>query len=166
MRTRQIIGLMMGLCLALACASKSGRFDTGAHYDTTADYSGYDTFAFKPMRAKAAGSQNGKRLRDAIQRDLVSMGYREVPEADADFLVSYDLGVYAKAKVSGRNTFSGNEGRITVTLSDARSGATLWYGWAEAQVRPGQEDADKVIGQAVDELFGRFLRNEDGRSSG
>lgn len=134
----------------MGCSS-SGRYKTSANVDTEYEFSKVDSFALKPLRAKAAGSPGGHVLASALRDGLTARGYTEVPADEADVFISYDLGRYAPAKLSGSSSFAITEGTLTVRVIDPPTGRTVWYGWVETRMR--SDDDDAVIGQAVDALF-------------
>lgn len=135
--------------VSFGCASS--RYKTHAHVDTEYDFSKVDSYALQPIRAKAAESAGGKQLADALRDSLKSRGYEEVAAEQADVLISYDLGRYAPAKLSGANSFAITEGTLTVRVIDPPTGRTVWYGWVETRMRT--DDDDSVIGEAVEALF-------------
>ena len=147
------IGVAGLLCVAvvgvLGCASN--RYKTAVNVDTEYDFSKVDSYALKPQREKAAGSAGGQRVAAALRKGLEERGYREVAEDEADVLVSYDLGRFAPAKLSGSNSFAITEGTLTVSVLDPPSGRVVWYGWVETRLRPNDDDA--VIDEAVGALF-------------
>jgi hypothetical protein len=147
--------VLAALCLTLLLVGTgcSGtRYRTGARFDTTYDFSTVKTFAFAPQREKVATSASGEILKQAIREQLVSRGYEEIDSGKADVLISYDVGVYAKASLSGSNSFPRREGGLTVQVLDAESGRSVWYGWSETVVREG-DDREVVIGAATAALF-------------
>jgi hypothetical protein len=149
-RTVLLLLSLSTLVLWSGCARE--RFKTDAHFDTTYDFSTVDTFAFDPRREKVAASEGGRILEQAIRGQLVERGYAEAPKASADVLISYDVGVYARAKLSGSNTFPQSQGGLNVQVFDRASGRSVWYGWSEAIVREG-EDREAIIDAATAALF-------------
>lgn len=155
MTGRQIASRVTGVALVVvlvAAGCASDRYRTQAHFDTEYDFTGIRTFAFHGQRAKIAESEYGQILESALRRGVTERGYTEVPVADADVLVSYDLGRYAPAKLSGANSFAITEGTISVSVIDPASGRTVWYGWVESRLRP-HDEATVVIPAAVDALL-------------
>ena len=127
-------------------------YSTGAHVDTEYDFSQVNTYALDPIREKTAHSENGKRLAAAIRAELDERGYREVQLGEAPVRISYDVGRYAPARLSGANSFAGGRGGITITVLDSATGQTVWYGWSDTLLREGGS-AETAIPEAVDALF-------------
>ncbi len=141
-------GLVAAL-VAGGCASS--RYKTQANVDTEYDFAKVDSFVLQPIRQKAAVSAGGQRLQEALRDGLTARGYAEAPADQADVIISYDLGRYAPAKLSGANSFAITEGTLTVRVIDPQSGRTVWYGWVETRLRT--DDDQEIIREAVDALF-------------
>jgi len=137
--------------VVLGCAST--RYKTGARVDRSYDFSRIDTYAFGMLRPKTQESENGQILQRLLKERLDARGYKEVPEGEANVLVSYDLGSYSAARVSGANTFSGRqEGGLTIRVIDPGTRETIWYGWVETVIH-SRDDVEVVVGAALDALF-------------
>lgn len=145
-----LIILLLGAALLVSCAPK--QFRTGANIDRTYDFSQAKTYAFVVTREKVAGSAGGRRLQQAIREELTARGYQEVPADSAAVHISYDLGIYAAAKLYREADQPDGEGGMSIWVKDRKTGNTVWYGWAERVVKPGQ-DPDIVIRSAVRSLF-------------
>jgi len=146
------VGIAVVVVLVAASGCAGSRYRTSAHFDTEYEFSRVHTFAFHPPRPKTKSSEYGQILEQALRDHLVARGYEERTFPEADVMITYDLGRYAPAKLSGANSFAITEGTISVSVIDRPSQRTVWYGWVESRLRPG-DDAAKVINGAVDALF-------------
>jgi len=134
----------------IGCASK--RFSTGAHFDTSYDFAAVESFAFDVARPAVKASANGQILEEALRKALVDRGFVEKPRQDADVLISYDLGAYAAASLSGRSSLARRDGGITVWVYDHKTGDQIWYGWSERPLSP-EDQPEPVINDAVQAIF-------------
>ena len=134
----------------IGCATK--RFSNGAHFDTSYDFASIDSFAFDVARAQVKESANGQILEQALRKALVDRGFVEKTKTDADVLLSYDLGAYAAAAVSGRSSMAKRDGGITVWVYDRKTGDQIWYGWSERPLS-ADDQPEPTINAAVDAIF-------------
>jgi hypothetical protein len=157
MKTRQsnaalLFALVLGVSVAMLIGCAPKRFSTGAHFDTTYDFDAVESFAFDVARPAVKESANGQILEEALRRSLVERGFVEKSKADADVLLSYDLGAYAAAAVSGRSSMAKRDGGITVWVYDRKSGNQIWYGWSERPLS-AEDQPEPTINAAVDAIF-------------
>jgi hypothetical protein len=143
----------------------TSRFETSANFDTEYDFPSVETFAFHGQREKAAQSGNGQILEMSVREELIARGYREVAVDQADVFIHYDYGRYAPAKLSGSNSFAINRATLTVSVIDPGTMRTVWYGWVETNMRPG-DDGEVVIAEAVDALFREHITKAKGNPGG
>jgi hypothetical protein len=155
-----LLALAIGVSFLVQIGCASNRFSTGAHFDTSYDFAAVHSFAFDVARAKMKASANGQILEEALRKALVGRGFVEKTKADADVLLSYDLGAYAAAAVSGRSSMAKRDGGITVWVYDRKTGDQIWYGWSERPLSP-EDQPEPVINDAVDAIFqGRMPQNQ------
>lgn len=153
--------LRISLCVlivsmfATGCATE--RFKTDARVDTTYDFEGVKSFAFDVKREKVASSDNGKIIETALREGLVARGFEEVDKGEADVLISFDIGVFARGGMSGALQRTRQHGDITIWVYDASSGENIWYGWAETALRPGDQP-EPTIRAAVEAIFGERVK--------
>jgi len=155
-----LFALVIGVAFLaqIGCAPK--RFSTGAHADTTYDFAAVDSFAFDVARPQVKASANGQILEEALRKALIDRGFEEKTKADADVLISYDVGAYTAAALSGANTMVKRDGGITVWVYDRKTGNQIWYGWSERPLS-GADQPEPVINDAVDAIFqNRMPRNQ------
>ena len=88
----------------------------------------------------------------ALRQALVDRGFAEKPKAEADVLISYDVGAYAAARVSGQSSIAKRDGGITVWVYDRKTGNQVWYGWSERPLSPTDEP-EPTINDAVQAIF-------------
>jgi hypothetical protein len=157
-----LFALFSASLIAAGCAPT--RFNTDAHFDTTYDFTSVQTYAFDPRREKVATSKSGQLMQEAIRKQLTSRGYGEVSKSRADVLISYDVGVYASAQLSGRANLGKVEGGVSIWIYDSKTGENVWYGWAE-RIISDQDTAEGAINDAVTAIFKDQLPNAH-RSSG
>ncbi len=154
--TRHGARFLSALCLCGALfalpACSGPTYSTGANVDAEYDFSQVNTYAFTPQRERSAHSENGERLASAIRAELTERGYEEVARDSAQVWISYDIGRYTPARLSGSNSFSPAEGGITVTVLDPATGRSIWYGWSQTILRK-DTDAATAIPAAVAALF-------------
>ncbi len=151
-RPRRLFVLLIALVglVSLHCATKP--FATGANADAEYDFASVKTFAFAMVPPRPLASANGKILRAAIQEALTQRGFKEVPEAEADIWVAYDVGIFTASSVSWGKQGGPGQGRIVVRAIDPKEKREVWYGWAEANLR-SQPDPERRIRAAVEVLF-------------
>lgn len=82
----------LGLALALACAPYTVRYD----YDARASYTSLKTYdwyaASKRAKEKAQGVEDpimDRRVKRAVEQQLLSKGFRQEATGEPDFLVTY-----------------------------------------------------------------------------
>lgn len=155
-----LCALGMSACLLATVGCAPTRFKTGAHFDTTYDFAAVESFAFDVARPQVKESANGQILEEALRKGLVERGFLEKTKADADILISYDLGAYAAAKLSGRGTLTKRNGGINVWVYDRKTGQQIWYGWSERPLSP-EDQPEPAINEAVQAIFeNRMPRNQ------
>ena len=146
------LALVIGASLVVQIGCAFQRFSTDAHFDTSYDFPAVESFAFDVARPKVKESANGKLLEEALRRRLVDRGFVEKTKQDADVLISYDLGVYARAAVSGRSTLAKRDGGINVWVYDRKTGHQVWYGWSERALS-ADDEPEPFINEAVQAIF-------------
>ena len=155
-----LFALVISVSLLVQVGCAPTRFSTGAHADTTYDFAAVDSFAFDVARPQVKASANGQILEEALRKALVDRGFVEKTKADADVLISYDVGAYTAAALSGANTMVKRDGGITVWVYDRKTGNQVWYGWSERPLS-GADQPEPVINDAVDAIFqNRMPRNQ------
>ena len=158
MTRRMMAHALLASTLLIVASGCAGRFESDVHVDTTYDFSRVQSFAFVPARTDMAPPKHSEILEAAIRKELVSRGYKEVAEAEASVLISYELGVHASARLSGDNSFALEQGGITVRVMDPATRRTVWYGWSQKTLT--SEDSPEVaIPEAVTALFSERIQD-------
>jgi hypothetical protein len=157
-------------------------------YDPSVDLGGLASFAWldPPLREKPGEGEPAdpfvhntlldKRVRDAVERELVARGYRPAGDEPPDFLVRYHVVARQKTRERpvvvgggfgyGRYPFgygssvaygseSYEEGTLILDVIDPASESIAWRGWAAARARDGYFDAERVD-RYVQAILARF----------
>lgn len=149
-----------GVTLLALLAGCAAAIETGSHFDETAAFGGYETFAWIAERpyvggdpALRPGPDVEAKIQSEIARQLRRLGYGYVDDrSEADFVVAFTIGSrerlrtdsyppdfrgYLSWHVPGsfyvvRDTaiHSYTESTLSVDLFDIRSGKPVWHGWA------------------------------------
>ncbi len=182
MKSMQLATACLGLILLSACTRAQIRYD----YDARANYASFKTFdwlaAPKRAKAKAGNIENpimDRRVKGAIERELMAKGFKSEAAADPDFLVTYypiykdrayrtttqvgmswgyrpRLGVRSGATVSQVHSYK--EGTIVVEIVDFKTNQLIWHGAAVGALTGLEtpEDAEVVVTREVGRLLEGF----------
>jgi len=160
--TLALIGAMLG-CGAPSpesrVASASG---TGA---PQAKFSDYRTFSFAPANPPAGdyvvtqrSLEVQERLAPLVKASLEKRGYAQA-SSGADLLIKISAGT---GEVPGDKTQRGNpeepapSGFIGIDAYDGRSGATVWHGSGQAELKPEQPIDDALLASGVERILMDF----------
>lgn len=140
-------------------ASASG---TGA---PQAKFSDYRTFSFAPANPPVGGYEVTQRslevqerLAPLVKASLEKRGYALAPSG-ADLLIKISAGT---GELSGDKTQRGNpegptpSGFIGIDAYDGRSGATVWHGSGQAELKPEQPVDDALLASGVERILMDF----------
>lgn len=153
-------------------------------YDPEADFAALKTWAWLPRKARTTGDPRldsslvHKRIREAVEAQLVERGYRKVASARADFLVAYHTAVERKIDVdtiyrgygyhpdawgwgAGHQqtmVYEYDQGTLLLDVLDPKAHRLLWRGSASAVVseQSTPEKRTKLVNEAVAKLLDRF----------
>lgn len=165
------LGLLIvsGIC---GCASMSVSID----YDQDVDFTEYKTFDWikqkpkVPPRRAFDAALFEKRLRSAVEDELMARGYERVNEGKPDLLVAYHIGAKNKVDVNTygyrygpRGRWVGRhvevhrykEGTLIVDLVDGGMKQLVWRGTAVGAVYHPKDMEARLL-EAVTELFEKF----------
>ena len=166
-----MVGLAVGLALApVSAPAQSIQTD----YDRSFDFSRLKTYDFaeqtrRPNDPLAANSMNDRRVRAALDSQLVAHGYTRDTSGKPDFLVAYHAGTRNQVDVRewgygpGRwrdrriDVTRSTEGTLLVDVVDAASKQLVWRGTATGTIEP--KDADKKVKKAVAKLMEQFAKD-------
>lgn len=157
------------LLLSLLFVNTAVAADVKSDYDSSFDLSKLQSFRFSdpgrrnPKDVLATDELAAKRLRSAIQDNLVALGIPEQAGA-ADFEVSYFATLRNQAQVttSGRPRWGMGsvwvnqyvEGTAIVEFRDSRSGELVWRGFVTGTVDP--EKSEEKINKGIKKLIEQF----------
>jgi hypothetical protein len=140
-------------------ASASG---TGA---PSAAFADYRTFSFAPANAPAGGYEVSQRSLEVQQRlaplvkaSLEKRGYSQATSG-GDLLIKISAGA---GEVPGDKTQRGNpdeptpSGFIGIDAYDGQSGATVWHGSGQAEVKPEEPIDDALLASGVERILMDF----------
>lgn len=177
--------LRLSMPLVLLALAACSPYSVKTDYDHSANYSSYKTFdwyaASKRAKAQARGTENpimDRRVRAAVERELVAKGFRLETAAEPDFLVTY-YPIYRDHKVrtttsmgtgyrrwgygtgvrfATRDVRHYKEGTIVVEIVDGRTNELVWQAAAEGALTglEHSEEAEVQVTRAVKDLLDRF----------
>jgi hypothetical protein len=169
---------LLPLILLVGCAGYNVTYD----YDVTASFSRYKTFDYYTSKKGTGGTTSlmDKRVRAAVERELLARGFAMETQGDPDFLVTYypivrDQKVRTTTHVGwgwgwGFRPFYGRvgtsrsqvrhykEGSIVIEIVDFKSNQMVWQGVAAGALTglENPEDANEVVTRAVHDILARF----------
>lgn len=130
-----------------------------------AHFASYRTFSFAPANPPAAGYEVTprslevqQRLASLVKASLEKRGYAQA-STDADLLIKISAGSGA---LEGDKTQRGTpdeptpSGFIGIDAYDGRSGATVWHGSGQAELRPEQPVDDALLASGVEKILMSF----------
>jgi hypothetical protein len=175
--------LLLSMCLFGIASCTTLR--AGSDYYTEADFTAYRSFAWvadSPLiRSQSDRVQisqlNIRRIREAIERDLIAKGFNLVLDrAAADFGVSFTVGARDQIRVDdypvfyrGRwrwgppyywpnvDVYMYTEGTLAIDIFDNATRQPVWHGWARKQVVGADiTNPDRAIDAAVAAILDDF----------
>ena len=162
------------ILFTLVAASAAARMKIESRYDQTYFIQNWKSFDFKkqfrsPTDALAKDKESEGRIREALEKELVTRGLKRKTGGDIDFLIAFTAGVGQKLDSrslsygvpgSWRHDFwsdSVPQATLLVDFVDARANQVVWRGTAKAVIIPGE--GKRKIGPAVDKLIDRFMKD-------
>jgi hypothetical protein len=166
---RSLAGILTGLLAAAligGCATP-----VRSEYDQRANFDRFRSFAWvAPERDKVAdpvldSQLLDRRMRSAVQSELIARGYDLVSPDEADFLVTYhtstreriqpgttrvSIGYHRGSPFWWGGTFadtgarSYREGTIIIDIIDRAEGTLVWRGWSASEVRQDRYTDDRL----------------------
>jgi hypothetical protein len=132
------------LCLAAVglltgCSSVS----TTRDFDESFNFSALKTFAWQHAEQPLTGNPkidndlNDKRIRAAVEQDLIAKGFVKVDKADADFWVAYFMNFQQRIDGSGST--------ISFGLGTGSGGRAGGVGWSSGSTISDYEEAQLMI---------------------
>jgi hypothetical protein len=183
-KTLWIVAALAALLMQGCATGAQVRVD----FDPKADFQTLRSYAWAPMTAeerqqKSRNSLTHERIQSAIDAHLAARGYKNVAEAQADFLVTHSVTVESRTQVNetrmsvgyGRYGAHGGVGvgygipvdttiyqykvgTLVIDVIDARQKRLIWRGSGERTLSEDQtpEKRTEVINTTVNEVLGRF----------
>ena len=176
MRALTLSAALLSLALLGACSSYNVTYD----YDVTASFPRYRTFDYYTSKKGTGGTTSlmDKRVRAAVEKELLTKGFAMETKADPDFLVTY-YPIVQNRKVRtnvrmgmgwGYRPFYGGvstttsqvrkykEGTIVIEIVDFKTNQMIWQGAAEGALTGlnSPEDADELVPKAVRDILAKF----------
>jgi len=176
--------LMVWTATLLLCACSSVR--VSQDYRPGTDFSHLKTYRWQPVAHDIRGDEpmddplRDERIRNAVERNLTSLGFREVTAAKPDFFIDFQYSVYrvmesddVRGKVgigtwggangtyggigvgTGRGLYTREDGVLHIDVIDPESGRILWRGKGTHQVEQHWKPETKI--KKIDELVGGML---------
>src|SRR5690554_2042919 len=168
--------LLMMSVVAFALAGCAG--NVVIDYDSSAMFGQYSSWAFAPDAEDSSFiSLDGSRVRAAAKLELDRKSLREVPEEDADLLVSWKIVEEQRLEQSGVGLGVGfgtgnfgwgvsspppvrgvKEGKLVIELADTTTGQVVWRAASRRYLNENQkpEARSKLIDEVVSEMFSKY----------
>ena len=147
-------------------------------YNSSVVFGNYSSWAFVSGTDNSSfTSLDGTRVRSAIERELNRKALRQVPEAEADMLVSWQIVPEERLEQTGLGLGfgfgSGNfgwalsapppvreikEGKLVVELADSQSKEVVWRAVSRRYLNENQspETRRELIDEVVAEMFAKY----------
>lgn len=176
--------LIVWTCMLLICACSTVR--VSQDYRPGTDFSHLKTYRWQPVAADIRGDApmddplRDERIRNAVERNLDSLGLREVSETKPDFFVDFQYTVYRVSESNdvrgqvgigtwggtkgtfggigvgtGRGRFTRQEGMLHIDVIDPQNGTILWRGKGTHPVERHWKPQTKT--EKINELVGKIL---------
>ncbi len=179
------LALLFLLMLAAGCSTMQVNTD----FDPAADFSTLRTYKWMPGPQKTTGDPRldneilEKRIRTAVDEQLMARGYRKQSTGAPDFMVAYHVALRRKLAVSTMNSYYGyradwgwsygagagaigaesytyeyEEGSLVIDIVAADTRRLIWRGSAQAEVNKAAKPEKKQaqINEAVTKMLERF----------
>lgn len=154
---------LIAATFAGAAAASTVKFD----YDRTADFSTYESWAWKYGEGRRGSTLADTRIRRALAEGFAQRGFERVDEVgSADFLVDYHAAAHRELRVREgfRTPGFGRDlsvdrvpvGTLVVDVFDAESGSLVWRGVVAGALASDPEKAEKKAARAVAKLLRGF----------
>ena len=182
MRIVSLLTIALVFILFSSCSSVRVSQD----FDEAVDFTQYRTFGW----AEAAQPRSGdiqvdnqlldRRIRNAIEQNLLSKGYTRASEKLPDILVAYRLTVTTRLEADTFRTGAGfggyrgyygwggvgfetrireyEEGTLVIDIGDARKDNLVWRGTGSRRVtrQPDPQETTRIVNQTVAEILKQY----------
>lgn len=172
MMTRFVLLAVVTLAFT-GCAS-----NTVTDYNSAVDFGNYSSWAFASgIEPSSFTSLDGARVRTAVERELNREALQQVPEAEADLLVSWQIVREERLEQTGMGLGFGfgrgnfgwamsapppvreiTEGKLVVELVDSTSRDVVWRAASRRYLNENQSSGtrEKLIDEVVTEMFTKY----------
>jgi uncharacterized protein DUF4136 len=165
------LGSAAALAIVMATVVGCGGATVSSYVDRGADFAAYATYAWAADDRLVTGDprlDNNpfflRRLRGAVDHELALRGFTKTTMGPPDLIVHYhasvdrrlELGDEKNDRAHERKPFVSEAGTLVIDLTDARTNALVWRGWAEGTI-DGVVDNQDVMERTVDEAAARIL---------
>jgi len=183
------IALALGTCLLFASGCAHLRVETD--YDRDLDFSQFRSFTWLEPPVTIEPSESpidelvdpfeknsllDKRVRQAVERELLARGYRRAPDGRSEFELQYHVILKDRTKIrsyssgyygyrgypygyggslGGVSSYDYKEGTLIIDIIDARTRRLAWRGWAVGATRKGYY-TDEKVSEAVKAVLKHF----------
>jgi len=166
--TIALVGLLMAGCAA----------NVVTDYDSSTVFGNYSSWAFAPNAGDSAFvTLDGNRVRQAVERELNRKAMRQVEEAEADLLVSWQIVEEERLEQTGVGLGFGvgtghfgwalaapppvrqvDEGKLVIELVDNETDRVVWRAASRRYLRESQspETRSELIDEVVSEMFSKY----------
>nr|MBP7321882.1 DUF4136 domain-containing protein [Deltaproteobacteria bacterium] len=161
MKKREMFSLMAVICFWCACAtSQEPLYTVNYDYDVSVDFTRLKTYAWEdPTKLRKDKPFAVACVMQAVDNTLSTRGF-QVGTVSPDFLISM-FGF--TAETTDPNDWWGRlntieQGLIRLTVVDAKTKTTIWWGEAEARLDPDMTRTEKnaIINAAVQKIMENF----------
>ncbi len=174
------VGAVVLIAAVAVMAASCSSISVNADFDPKVDFSGLRTWTWAaatatgPGKPLLASSLVESRIRDAVERELSSRGFR-VADGEPDFTIGYGLSYEDKLDVQTFQDYYGygywdgygatrtqvsqyEEGTLILDIADPASNQLMWRGWARGRLRknPSPEETTADVNEAVAAILAQF----------
>jgi hypothetical protein len=190
--------LALGTCLLFVCGCSHLRIESD--YDTDLDFSRFRSFSWLEPPVTSEPSESpvedlidpfeknsllDKRVRQAVEQELLARGYARAPDGRSEFELQYHVILKDRTKIrsyptgyygyrsypygyygtlGGVSSYHYKEGTLIIDVIDASTHRLAWRGWAVGVARKGYY-TDETVVEAVRAVLERFPPDGSGAGS-
>ena len=178
----RLISLLL-LFLSLIVAANCSAVRVSQDYDVSADFQAFQTYAWALDKQPETGDIRvdnqllDTRIRDAVEKNLATKGYRKVDRSSADLLIAYNLTIRSRIESDTVSTGVGygayphwggvgfetrvreyDEGMLVIDIGSAKPSKLLWRGTGTRRVtdHKNPDKSTRVVNKTVAEILAQF----------
>ncbi len=174
MKPYKAVMAVVAIVAIAGCSSTQIRTD----YDQFATFRGLRTYAWIEEDASRGTNPSinnplvDRRIRNAVDSELIRRGYQRVSSGNPDFRIRYHVIGTDKVEIQSGSSYGyyrygyGNdvysyeytEGTLVIDIIDGKDNRLIWRGWARKALddNPHPEQVDMYVRQAVQKLLKEF----------